>query len=79
MLRWIVLPTAGRTQTSHSCCRPSVGKTALALNLARNAALHSSKPTPVAVFSLEMSAGQLVQRILAAESEIWLEKIARGN
>ena len=59
--------------------RPSVGKTAFALNLARNAALHPSKPTPVAVFSLEMSAGQLVQRILAAESEIWLEKIARGK
>src|SRR5215467_13143447 len=59
--------------------RPSVGKTALALNLVRNAALHASKPTPVAVFSLEMSAGQLVQRILAAESEIWLEKIARGK
>ena len=30
-------------------------------------------------FSLEMSAGQLVQSILAAESEIWLEKIARGK
>src|SRR5206468_1824956 len=59
--------------------RPSVGKTAFALNLARNAALHASKLTPVAVFSLEMSAGQLVQRILAAESEIWLEKIARGK
>jgi replicative DNA helicase len=59
--------------------RPAVGKTALALNLARNAALHGSKPTPVAVFSLEMSAGQLVQRILAAESEIWLEKISRGK
>src|SRR5574339_324298 len=59
--------------------RPSVGKTAFALNLARNAALHASKPTPIAFFSLEMSAGQLVQRILAAESEIWLEKIARGK
>ena len=59
--------------------RPSVGKTALALNLARNAALHATKPTPVAIFSLEMSAGQLVQRILSAESEIWLEKIARGK
>ncbi len=59
--------------------RPSVGKTAMALNLARNAALHPTKPTPVAVFSLEMSAGQLVQRILSAESEIWLEKIARGK
>src|ERR1051325_12051214 len=59
--------------------RPAVGKTALALKIARNAALHTSKPTPVAVFSLEMSAGQLVQRILAAESEIWLEEIARGK
>ena len=59
--------------------RPSVGKTAFALNLARNAALDPRKKTPVAVFSLEMSAGQLVQRILSAESEIWLEKIARGK
>lgn len=59
--------------------RPAVGKTAFALNLARNAALHSAKQTPVAFFSLEMSAGQLVQRILAAESEIWLEKISRGK
>jgi replicative DNA helicase len=59
--------------------RPAVGKTAFALNLARNAVMHPGKPTPVALFSLEMSAGQLVQRILAAESEIWLEKIARGK
>jgi replicative DNA helicase len=59
--------------------RPSVGKTAFALNLARSAALDQAKPTPVAFFSLEMSAGQLVQRILSAESEIWLEKISRGK
>ena len=59
--------------------RPSVGKTAFALNLARSAALHPTKPTPIAFFSLEMSAGQLVQRILSAESEIWLEKISRGK
>ncbi len=59
--------------------RPAVGKTAFALNLARNAAMHPTKPTPVALFSLEMSAGQLVQRILSAESEIWLEKISRGK
>lgn len=59
--------------------RPAVGKTAFALNLARNAVMNPAKPTPVALFSLEMSAGQLVQRILAAESEIWLEKIARGK
>jgi replicative DNA helicase len=59
--------------------RPAVGKTAFALNLARNAAMHATKPTPVALFSLEMSAAQLVQRILSAESEIWLEKISRGK
>ena len=59
--------------------RPSVGKTAFALNLARTAALHPTKPTAVGFFSLEMSASQLVQRILSAESEIWLEKISRGK
>ena len=59
--------------------RPSVGKTAFALNLARNAALNPSKPTAVGFFSLEMSAAQLVQRILSAESEIPLEKISRGK
>ena len=59
--------------------RPSVGKTAFALNLARSAALHPTKPTAIGFFSLEMSAGQLVQRILSAESEIWLEKISRGK
>ena len=59
--------------------RPSVGKTAFALNLIRNAALHPTKPTPVAFFSLEMSASQLVNRILSAESGIKLEKISRGK
>src|ERR1700749_431584 len=59
--------------------RPSVGKTAFALNLARNAALQPTKSTPIGFFSLEMSASQLVQRILSAESEIWLEKISRGK
>jgi replicative DNA helicase len=59
--------------------RPSVGKTAFALNLARSAAMHPTKPTAVGFFSLEMSSSQLVQRILSAESEIWLEKIARGK
>ncbi len=59
--------------------RPSVGKTAFALNLARNAALHPVKPVAVGFFSLEMSASQLVQRILSAESEIKMEKISRGK
>ena len=59
--------------------RPSVGKTAFALNLARSAALHPTKPTAVGFFSLEMSSSQLVTRILSAESEILLEKISRGK
>jgi replicative DNA helicase len=59
--------------------RPSVGKTAFALNLARNAATDPRKPTAVGFFSLEMSAGQLVQRILSTESQVFLEKIARGR
>ncbi|RPD39240.1 replicative DNA helicase [Chitinophaga barathri] len=59
--------------------RPAVGKTAFALNLARNAALHPKFPKGAAVFSLEMSSGQIVQRILSAESEIHLEKITRGK
>ena len=59
--------------------RPSVGKTAFALNLARNASKHFQKPTPVGFFSLEMSESQLIQRILSTESNIWLERIATGK
>ena len=59
--------------------RPAVGKTAFALNLVRSAALHPTKPTGVAFFSLEMSSSQLVQRVLSAESGIPLEKITRGK
>jgi replicative DNA helicase len=59
--------------------RPSVGKTAFALNLARNAAMHPVRPIPVGVFSLEMSNAQLVQRILSAQSEVGMEKISRGR
>lgn len=59
--------------------RPSVGKTALALNLARNAAMHPTKPVPVGLFSLEMSNAQLVQRILSAQSEVPMERITRGK
>jgi replicative DNA helicase len=59
--------------------RPSVGKSAFALNLARNAAIDKHKPTSVGLFSLEMSLEQLVQRILSAQSGIWLERIKTGN
>jgi replicative DNA helicase len=61
--------------------RPAVGKTAFALNLARNCAMHPdpTKRRGVGFFSLEMGASQLVQRILSAQSEIPMEKIARGR
>src|SRR5699024_8799124 len=37
------------------------------------------KPTPTAIFSLEMSAGQIVQRMLSMESEVLLERISSGK
>lgn len=48
--------------------RPSVGKTALALNIAQNVSIKHK--IPVALFSLEMSKEQLAQRILCSEAEI---------
>ena len=56
--------------------RPSVGKTAFALNIAQNVAARSR--LPVAIFSLEMSASQLVQRMLCAESNIDSHKFRTG-
>jgi replicative DNA helicase len=57
--------------------RPSMGKTALALNVAATAAI--SNQTPVAIFSLEMSSQQLVQRLLCAEGRIDAQKLRRGR
>ena len=56
--------------------RPSMGKTAFALNLALNAAMKAGKG--VLVFSLEMSSSQLLQRLLAIEAGIGLQKIRNG-
>jgi replicative DNA helicase len=57
--------------------RPSVGKTAFALNLARNAAV--DRNMPVAVFSLEMSALQLVMRLMTTESGFSADKLKGGS
>lgn len=57
--------------------RPSMGKTALALNLAHNVALESKQP--VLVFSLEMSKEQLVDRMLARESGVDAWALRTGN
>ena len=53
--------------------RPAMGKTAFALNLVQNAALKGD--ASVAVFSLEMSKEQLVQRMIASQSTVELKKI----
>ncbi|WP_238796284.1 replicative DNA helicase [Paenibacillus sp. EKM206P] len=57
--------------------RPSVGKTAFALNVAQNVAVRT--PDPVAVFSLEMSAAQLVQRMVCAEGNLDASKMRMGD
>lgn len=56
--------------------RPSVGKTAFSLNLARNAAVDHHMP--VAFFSLEMSAIQLAKRLMTSESGLGADKIKGG-
>ncbi|HPR91406.1 MAG TPA: replicative DNA helicase [Candidatus Paceibacterota bacterium] len=57
--------------------RPSLGKTSLALDIARQAAMKSKKP--IGFFSLEMSKDQLVDRMLAAQSRIDAWKIRTGH
>lgn len=57
--------------------RPGMGKTAFALNLVANAAIRSK--SSVAVFSLEMSKEQLVQRLLSSQSNVALDNINKGK
>jgi replicative DNA helicase len=57
--------------------RPSMGKTSFCLNVAANAALEAK--VPVAIFSLEMSKDQLVERLLAAEAFVDLHRLRQGG
>ena len=57
--------------------RPSMGKTSLALDIARKSAVNHK--VPVAIFSLEMSSQQLVDRMLSAESQVDSWKIRTGH
>lgn len=60
--------------------RPSVGKTAFALNIARNALVNSANNNPsVAMFSLEMGAEQLLWRVLAMQSGVPITNIRTGQ
>ena len=56
--------------------RPSMGKTALALNITEHVAINEK--LPVAVFSLEMSSQQLVQRLLCSRARVNLQKVRDG-
>ncbi len=57
--------------------RPSMGKTAFALNMAQNVAI--KEKVPVAIFSLEMSKEQLVQRMLCSQAEVDTQRLKTGN
>jgi replicative DNA helicase len=57
--------------------RPGMGKTAFVISMARNAAVDFGQA--VAIFSLEMSAVQLVNRLISAEAELPSEKLKKGN
>ncbi|WP_079529016.1 replicative DNA helicase [Halobacillus hunanensis] len=57
--------------------RPSMGKTAFALNIAQNVAVHTEEN--VAIFSLEMGADQLVSRMLCAEGNIDAQRLRTGR
>ncbi|MFN5184085.1 MAG: replicative DNA helicase [Bacteroidota bacterium] len=57
--------------------RPGMGKTAFVLTIARNAAVEFNRP--VAVFSLEMGAVQLVNRLISSEAELNQDKLRKGQ
>ena len=57
--------------------RPSIGKSALALNIAANVAVHQK--LPVGIFSLEMSGDQIVDRLIAGEANMDLWRLRTGR
>lgn len=58
--------------------RPSMGKTALAMNIVEHVALDLPEPKPVGVFSLEMSTQQLVQRMLCSRARVNMKTVRSG-
>ncbi|MCD6725900.1 MAG: replicative DNA helicase [Solirubrobacteraceae bacterium] len=59
--------------------RPSMGKSALVTNIAENVALDRRAPRPVALFSLEMSEGELAQRFIASKASIKGDDLRKGR
>ncbi len=72
-----ILGTLQRSDMIILGARPSLGKSSLALSIARNAALEQK--ACVAIFSLEMPCNQLAQRLLASESNVSYDKITKGE
>ncbi|HZO01126.1 MAG TPA: replicative DNA helicase [Burkholderiales bacterium] len=59
--------------------RPSMGKTAFALNIAEHVALHPTVGLPVAIFSMEMSASQLAMRVLSSMAKVDQTRLRTGR
>ncbi|WP_229244223.1 replicative DNA helicase [Emticicia sp. CRIBPO] len=66
-----------KTELTIIAARPGMGKTAFVVSSMRNAAVNFD--TPIAIFSLEMSATQLMLRMISAEAEIDSEKLRKGT
>jgi replicative DNA helicase len=67
----------GRSNLIILAARPAMGKTALAVNIAENVCFRSGMP--VGIFSLEMSAEQLVHRMICSQAEVESDKIKQGS
>lgn len=67
----------GKSNLMILAARPAMGKTALALNIAENICYKNN--IPVGIFSLEMTAEQLLHRIICSQSEVESDKIKNGS
>lgn len=67
-----------RSEMMVIAARPSMGKTSLVMNILENITMDSKDPQPAAFFSLEMSAEQIVQRLLCSRARIDMQKLRSG-
>jgi len=67
-----------RSEMMVIAARPSMGKTSLVMNILENITMESKEPQPAAFFSLEMSAEQIVQRLLCSRARIDMQKLRSG-
>ncbi|NOX99399.1 MAG: replicative DNA helicase [Verrucomicrobia bacterium] len=67
-----------RSEMMVIAARPSMGKTSLVMNILENITMEAKDPQPAAFFSLEMSAEQIVQRLLCSRARIDMQKLRSG-